>query len=52
MKCEIVEKTSKAGNKYKVLQIHLTPGYKKDVFLEDAELELITLYAQQQNNNK
>lgn len=52
MKCEIVEKTSKAGNKYKVLQIHLTPNYSKDVFLEEAELQLITLYVQQQANNK
>lgn len=47
MKCEIVEKVSKTGNKYVVLQVQLTPSYTKDVFLESAELELIKLYAQQ-----
>lgn len=47
MKCEIVEKVSKTGNKYVVLQVQLTPSYTKDVFLEQAELELIKLYAQQ-----
>lgn len=44
MKCEIVEKTSKNGNKYIVLEIHLTPTYTKDVFLDKAEVELIKAY--------
>lgn len=50
MKCELVEKVSKSGNKYVVLTIQLTPSYTKDVFLDNAELELIKLYAQQNNN--
>lgn len=50
MKCELVEKTSKAGKKYIVLQVHLTPSYSKDVFLDNAEIELITLYGNQQQN--
>lgn len=44
MKCELVEKTSKNGNKYIVLEISLTPTYKKSVFLDNAELELIKTY--------
>lgn len=50
MKCELIKKTSsKTGKEYIVLQIHLTPNYKKDVFLDNAEIELITLYGQTQN---
>lgn len=44
MKCELVEKVSQKGNKYIVLQVHLTPTYTKDVFLEKAEIELIKAY--------
>lgn len=41
MKCELVEKTSKSGNKYIALEVSLTPTYKKTIFLEKAEIELI-----------
>ncbi len=41
MRVELVEKTSKSGNKYIALEISLTPTYKKTVFLEQAEIELI-----------
>jgi hypothetical protein len=44
MKVELVEKISKNGNKYVVLEIALTPTYKKVVFLDNAELELVKLY--------
>lgn len=45
MKVELVEKVSKNGNKYIVLEIALTPRYKKVVFLDNAELELVMLNA-------
>lgn len=51
MKCELVEKVSKTGNKYVVLQIQLTPDYKKDVFLDNAELQLVKLYAHQKSDS-
>lgn len=44
MKVELVEKVSKNGNKYFVLEITLTPTYKKTVFLDTAEVELVKLY--------
>ena len=43
IKCELVEKISKEGNKYICLEIQLTPNYKKLVFLNSAELEIIKL---------
>ena len=45
MKVEIVEKTSQKGNKYVCLEVSLTPTYKKTVFLEQAEVELIRALA-------
>lgn len=41
MKTELVEKVSKSGEKYLCLEISLTETYKKVVFLEPAEKELI-----------
>ena len=41
LKATLVKKTSKKGNDYECLMIELTPTYKKVVFLEDAELELL-----------
>lgn len=35
--------SKKTGNPYTVLVIHLTDSCKKQVFLEDAELELIKM---------
>ena len=49
MKCELVEKVSKLGKKYIALEIQLTPTYKKTVFLEQAEEELLRLYTQNKN---
>lgn len=49
MKCELVEKTSKSGNKYIALEVSLTPTYKKVIFLEQAELELVRFYTQNKN---
>ena len=48
VKATLVEKTSKSGNQYKCIEIQLTPTYKKVVFLEQAELELL----QVANNTK
>lgn len=44
MKCQLVEKTSSKGNKYLCLEVYLTPDYKKVVFLDSAEIELIKLF--------
>lgn len=49
MKCELVEKTSKTGKKYVCIEISLTPTYKKLVFIDPAEEELLRVYA---NANK
>ncbi len=43
IKAEIVEKVSNKGNKYICIEITITDTYKKIVFLEQAELELIKL---------
>ena len=41
LKATLVKKTSKKGNDYECVMLELTPTYKKVVFLDDAELELI-----------
>ena len=41
MKVEIKEGTSKSGNRYLYLEISITQTYKKRVFLEPAEVELL-----------
>lgn len=45
LNCEIVNKTSKAGNPYVQLRIVLceSPRVVKDVFLEEAELAILKL---------
>ncbi len=43
IKCNLVEKVSKKGNNYLCLEIYLTDTYKKIVFLEPAEIELLKL---------
>lgn len=48
LQCQIVEKTSSKGNKYVALEIAITKDYKKVVFLDSAEVELIKLM----NSNK
>ena len=41
LKATLVKKTSKKGNDYECVMLELTPKYKKVVFLDDAELELL-----------
>lgn len=41
VKATLEERTSKSGNNYQVLVIHLTDTYEKLVFLEKAEIELL-----------
>ena len=43
IRCNIVDKVSKNGNNYKCLEIYLTDTYKKIVFLDKAEMELLKL---------
>lgn len=43
LKCQLVEKTSQKGNNYQCVEIYITPNYKKTVFLDSAEIELIKL---------
>ena len=46
LECNVVEKTSKAGNPYLVLRIDLGNNVKKDVFLNDAEVAILSLQNQ------
>lgn len=48
---ELVEKTSKAGNKYICVEVSLTDKVKKVVFLTDAEVELLKLYMSSTKNS-
>lgn len=41
--CKLVNRTSKDGNPYQCIEIYLTESYKKTVFLDNAEKELILL---------
>lgn len=43
--CQLVEKTSQKGNKYICLEISLSDTYKKVVFLDNAEIELLKVLA-------
>ena len=43
IKCNLVERTSKNGVKYVCLEIYLTETYKKIVFLQQSEKELLIL---------
>ena len=43
IKCNLVDKVSKKGNNYLCLEIWLTESYKKIVFLDKAEIELLKL---------
>lgn len=40
----IHEKTSKSGNSYVALDVNLTPTYVKTFFIEQADLEVIKLW--------
>lgn len=39
----IEKKISKTGNEYTVLVLKLTPTYEKQIFLDNAEIELLRL---------
>ena len=43
--CNIVEKTAKAGNVYRVLRIKLSdnPPVSKDCFITDAEIGILSM---------
>ncbi len=43
----VCEKVSKKGNPYICIEVYLTDKIKKMVFLNEAELELIKIYANQ-----
>lgn len=45
---ELVERTSKTGNKYIAIEVSITDSIKKLVFLSPAELELLKLQLQSQ----
>lgn len=47
--CEVVQKTSKAGNPYLVLRVDLGSNVKKDVFLNDAEVAILTIHSSDNN---
>lgn len=46
LECSVVEKTSKAGKPYLVLRVDLGNNVKKDVFLNDAEVAILSLSSQ------
>lgn len=49
--CSLKEQTSKKkGSKYMALTIQLTPTLKKTVFMDPAEVEVVKLYYQQQDD--
>lgn len=50
VKATLVEKTSKNGNQYKAIEIQLTDTYKKMVFLDNAELEILKMSKQNNEN--
>ena len=49
LECEVVQKTSKAGNPYLVLRVNLGSNVKKDVFLNDAEVAILTINSSDNN---
>lgn len=49
VKATLEEKVSKNGNPYTCIVVYLTDNYKKTVFLDQAEIELLKV--QKINNN-
>lgn len=45
LNCDIVQKTSKTGNPYRVLRVTLSekPPVSKDVFVTDAEIAILSM---------
>lgn len=50
-KATLETKISKAGKPYDVLMVHLTDTYKKPVFLEEAEKELVKQSLSKKDNS-
>lgn len=44
--------SNKSGKPYYVVEVELTPTVKKQVFLEQAEIEVIRLFTSINNHNK
>lgn len=51
LRATLETKMSKAGKPYQVICIYLTDTYKKQVFLEEAEKELLKQYLRNNDNN-
>lgn len=43
LECKLVNRTTKDGKAYQCIEIQITETYKKTVFLDNAEKELILL---------
>ncbi len=41
LQCEFVEKKSKKGESYYCLEVVITPTYTKQIFLDQADVELL-----------
>ena len=42
IKAKLIERVSKAGNKYIVLELTFSNGYTKDVFLDKSEIYMLS----------
>lgn len=51
LRATLETKLSKAGKPYQVISIYLTDTYKKQVFLEEVEKELLKQYSKNNDNN-
>ena len=49
IRAELVERISKAGNPYIAVEVTITDKIKKLVFLTQAEIELLKIYANKKN---
>ena len=48
LKCQVVEKVSQKVNTYICLEVYITENYKKIVYLDSAEVELLKMYTKKQ----
>ena len=52
LKCQVVEKVSQKVNTYICLEVYITENYKKIVYLDSAEVELLKMYTKKQQYKK
>lgn len=52
LKCELVTRLTKDLKQYDVIEITFTENYKKFVFLDSAEKELLNIIKSNSNNTK